>query len=116
MFAWAIVSTLTYLVNDFKGMLLARFFLGITEAPFYPGALYMISQFYTRKECATRYAIFYTGNMLASSFSGLIAAGIFAGLDDVRGLAGWRWMFLIQGVVSKLYLHKLAKKELLSLH
>lgn len=48
---------------------------------FYPGALYMISQFYTRKEVATRMAIFYTGNMLASAFSGLIAAGIFAGLD-----------------------------------
>ena len=36
-------------------------------------------------------AVFYTGNMLASSFSGLIAAGVFYGLDDVRGLAGWRW-------------------------
>lgn len=48
----------------------------------------MISQFYTRKECATRYAVFYSGNMMASSFSGLISAGIFEGLDDVRGLAG----------------------------
>lgn len=36
-------------------------------------------------------AIMYTGNMLASSFAGLIAAGVFAGLDGVRGLAGWRW-------------------------
>lgn len=51
----------------------------------------MISQFYTKKEVATRMSIFYTGNMLASAFSGLIAAGVFAGLDGVRGLAGWRW-------------------------
>ena len=36
-------------------------------------------------------AVFYTGNMLASSFAGLIAAAVFAGLDGVRGLAGWRW-------------------------
>lgn len=36
-------------------------------------------------------AIFYTGNMIASSFAGLIAAGVFAGLDGTRGLAGWRW-------------------------
>lgn len=56
--------------------------------------------FYTRKEAASRMAIFYTGNMLASSFSGLISAGVFAGLDGVHGWAGWRWLFLIQGVVT----------------
>lgn len=58
---------------------------------FYPGALYMLSMFYTRKEIATRMAIFYTGNMLASAFSGLIAAGVFAGLDGKHNLAGWQW-------------------------
>ncbi|KAK1487072.1 MFS transporter [Colletotrichum cuscutae] len=81
-------------------MAVCRFFLGITEAPFYPGALYMLSMFYTRKEIATRMAVFYTGNMLASAFSGLIAAGIFAGLDGKHGLAGWQWLFIVQGAVS----------------
>lgn len=33
----------------------------------------------------------YCAQILATGFSGLIAAGIFAGLDDVRGIAGWRW-------------------------
>lgn len=33
MFAWAIVSTLTFLVQDYKGMMIARFILGVTEAP-----------------------------------------------------------------------------------
>jgi hypothetical protein len=33
MMAWSVVSLLTYLTHDFKSMLLARFFLGITEAP-----------------------------------------------------------------------------------
>lgn len=81
-------------------MTFSRLVLGITEAPFYPGAIYLISLFYTRKETATRLAIFYTGNLLASTFSGLIAAGVFAGLDGVHGLSGWRWLFLIQGVVT----------------
>lgn len=36
-------------------------------------------------------AIFYTGNMIASAFAGLVAAGVFAGLDGAHGLAGWRW-------------------------
>ena len=55
----------------------------------------MISMFYTRKEVATRMAIFYTGNMLASSFSGLIAAGIFKGLDHKMGLSGWQWYVVL---------------------
>jgi MFS family permease len=45
-------------------------------------------------------AVFYTGNMLASSFSGLISAGVFSGLDGVHGWEGWRWLFLIQGIVT----------------
>lgn len=72
----------------------------MTEAPFYSGACYLVSLFYTRKETAARLAVFYTGNLLASTFSGLIAAGVFAGLDGKHGLAGWRWLFLIQGVVT----------------
>lgn len=62
---------------------------------FYPGALFLLALFYTKKEIATRMALFYTGNMIASSFAGLIAAGVFAGLDGVRGLAGWRWYVTI---------------------
>ena len=63
----------------------------------------MISMFYTRKETAARLSIFYTGNLLASSFSGLIAAGVFAGLDGKNGWEGWRWLFLIQGLVTSMY-------------
>jgi MFS family permease len=100
MMAWAVVSTLMAIVKDYKGMLACRFILGITEAPFYPGGVYLISMFYTRKESATRMSIFYTGNLLASSFSGLIAAGVFAGMEGKHGLEGWRWLFIIQGVIT----------------
>ena len=100
MMAWAIVSTLMAVVKDYKGMLACRFVLGITEAPFYPGGVYLISMFYTRKESATRMSIFYTGNLLASSFSGLIAAGVFAGMEGKHGLEGWRWLFIIQGLIT----------------
>jgi MFS family permease len=54
---WAIVSGLTAVCHDFVGLLLVRFFLGVTEAPYYPGAVYLLSIFYNRKEIATRIAI-----------------------------------------------------------
>ncbi|RXG50457.1 hypothetical protein VDGE_09088 [Verticillium dahliae] len=102
MVVWAAVSACTALVNNFAGLVACRFFLGITEAPFYPGATYMLSIFYTRKEVATRIAVLYCAQILATGFSGLIAAGVFEGLDDVRGLEGWRWLFLLEGVVTAL--------------
>lgn len=77
MTVWAIISGLTALSRNYTGLLLTRFFLGITEAPYYPGALYILARFYTRKELATRISILYTGNILATAFAGLIALGIF---------------------------------------
>ncbi|KAH7009755.1 major facilitator superfamily transporter [Ilyonectria destructans] len=100
MMLWAVVSALTAVAKDFKGLLLTRFFLGLTEAPYYPGAVYILSIFYTRKEVATRIAILYTGNILATAFAGLIAAGVFHGMDNVAGLAGWKWLFILQGAVT----------------
>lgn len=77
MFLWAVVSGLTALSKNFVGLFLTRFFLGVVEAPYYPGALYILGIFYTRKELATRISILYTGNILATAFAGLIAVGIF---------------------------------------
>ena len=54
---------------------------------------------YTRKELASRMAIFYSGNIAASSFSGLVAAAIFE-MDGLMGIEGWRWMFIVQGALS----------------
>ncbi|KAI7912236.1 hypothetical protein M9X92_010135 [Pyricularia oryzae] len=98
--AWSIISLLTYLAHDYATMVAFRFLLGVTEAPFYPGALYVISMFYTRKEIAVRMSWFFTANMLASAVSPLIAAGVFSGLGGARGLAGWQWLFIIQGALS----------------
>lgn len=99
MVLWAIVSTLTGISKNFTGLLLTRFFLGVTEAPFYPGALYLLSIFYTRKEVATRIAVLYTGNILATAFAGLLAILLFK-MDGIAGLEGWRWLFIIQGIAT----------------
>lgn len=62
--------------------------LGFVEAPYYPGALYILSVFYTRKELATRIAWLYTGQVVSTACSGLIAAAVFATLDGAHGIAG----------------------------
>jgi MFS family permease len=89
--AWAVVSACTSLTHSYTDLVLVRFFLGVAEAPYYPGALYLLSLFYTRKEIATRISILYSGNIFATAFSGLIAEAVFSTLDGTHGLAGWRW-------------------------
>ena len=64
----------------------------------FPGQLLTVS--FPGKEIATRISILYTGNILATAFAGLIAAGIFHGMDDLAGVAGWRWLFILQGMVT----------------
>ncbi len=97
---WSCVSAATAGANSYSHLIVIRFFLGISEAPFFPGAFYLLSCWYTRSELGLRTAVLYSGLVLATAFSGLIAAGIFAGLDGVRGLAGWQWLFIIPGAVS----------------
>lgn len=43
MAAWAVVSTLTAITHNYTGLLLCRFFLGVAEAPFWPGCLYLLN-------------------------------------------------------------------------
>ncbi|EON67967.1 hypothetical protein W97_07113 [Coniosporium apollinis CBS 100218] len=102
MLVWAAVSACTALVQSFAGLAACRFLLGVTEAPFYPGATYVLSIFYTRKEVAARIALLYCAQILATGFSGLIAAGVFAGMDGLRGIAGWRWLFIVEGAITAL--------------
>ncbi|KAJ0353379.1 hypothetical protein COL154_012185 [Colletotrichum chrysophilum] len=65
---------------------------------------YMLMQlpscWYPRKELAFRTAILYSGVLLATAFSGLIAAGVLSGLEGARGIAGWQWLFIIEGAGS----------------
>lgn len=97
---WSIVSAATAAANNFGSLVAIRVFLGIVEAPLYPGAVYVMSCWYTRRELALRFAVLYTGLVLAMAVSGLIAAGVFAGLDQVQGLAGWQWLFILEGAAG----------------
>lgn len=97
---WSVVSASTAAARNYSQLIAIRFFLGIVEAPFFPGALFLLSSWYPRRQLALRTAILYSGLILATAFSGLIAAGIFEGLDGVHGIKGWRWLFILEGAAS----------------
>ncbi|KAJ7077302.1 putative pantothenate transporter [Mycena belliarum] len=96
---WGIVSTATGACQNFVGLLLCRFFLGFVEAVFFPGALYFLSMFYNRKQYTLRVALLYSGGQLGNAFGGLLAVGILKA-DGHRGIEGWRWLFIVEGVAT----------------
>ncbi|KAF4817624.1 MFS transporter prlL [Colletotrichum tropicale] len=97
---WGGMSAATGAVTNLSGLYAIRFFLGIVEAAFLPGALFLISSWYKRDEMGFRGAILFSGSQLGSAFSGLIGAGIQHSLDGAKGLESWRWLFIIEGCIT----------------
>ena len=83
-------------------MVLVRFFLGFVEAAFLPGALLILSKWYTRRELTMRNAILFCGNLISNAFSALVGAGVLSNMQGVMGHAAWRWLFWIEGAVTML--------------
>lgn len=79
---------------------MCRLILGAAEAPFFSGCIFLMSSWYTSKELAHRIAALYSGVALANAFGGLIAAGVLPNLNGVHGIAGWRYLFIIEGIAT----------------
>lgn len=69
------------------------------RAGFFPGAIYLCSYWYMPKDLALRISYFYCASALSGAFSGLLAAAI-AKMDGIGGLEGWRWIFILEGLMS----------------
>ncbi|KAF7587218.1 hypothetical protein BBP40_007531 [Aspergillus hancockii] len=100
MLVWGLVSTLSGVATNFAGMVCIRFFLGFVEAAFLPGALMILSKWYTRRELTVRNAILFCGNLISNAFSALIGAGVLSNMQGVLGHAAWRWLFWIEGAIT----------------
>lgn len=71
-----------------------RIILGVLEAGFFPGCVYLMSTWYSRFELQKRYSAFYLIGSGASAFAGILAYGLMQ-MNGLAGLAGWRWIFIV---------------------
>src|SRR6478735_4843388 len=100
MLLWGLVSTLSGNANTFGHMVAIRFFLGFVEAAFLPGALLILSKWYTRRELTKRNAILFCGNLISNAFSSLVGAGVLSNMEGTLGHRAWRWLFWIEGAAT----------------
>jgi MFS family permease len=101
MFLFGFVTMMMGLVKSYGALLACRFFLGVFETGMFPGAFYLIGMWYRREEAQKRYSFFFNSTTLAGAFGGLLAAAI-GKMDCLRGCAGWRWIFILEGGLTVL--------------
>ncbi|OSX60459.1 hypothetical protein POSPLADRAFT_1171562 [Postia placenta MAD-698-R-SB12] len=99
MFLFGLVSICQGLVHNFSGLAACRFFLGLVESGVFPACFYLIAMWYKRAEAQKRYSFFFSSTTLAGAFGGLLASAI-GKMDGMRGYRGWRWIFILEGVVT----------------
>jgi MFS family permease len=97
MVSWGIVAAGMCLVQSATQLYVMRLLLGAAEAGFTPGIIYYLSCWYPRSDRARAMSFFYIGATLASMI-GVPLSGLLLGLNGVMGIAGWRWLFLLEGL------------------
>lgn len=99
MFTWGLVSMATAFVHERNAFYAARFLLGAAEAGFFPGMVLYLTYWFPQANRARYIAQFLAAVPLASAIGGPLSSYILT-LDGLRGLHGWQWLFLLEGLPS----------------
>jgi MFS family permease len=100
MFLWGGVTVCTVAVKSYSGLLVQRFFLGVTEAGIAPAFSLITVMWYKRREQPLRYAIWYS----ASGMGVLVGVLLLYAIGQIHGrLHPWRYQFLIIGCVTSIW-------------
>ena len=99
MISWGLVSSAMMFVRSAQGFYTLRFVLGVAEAGFFPGIIFYLMRWFPARERARTIAAFMTATLIAGVVGGPIS-GTLLSLHGAGGLAGWQWLFLLEGVPS----------------
>ncbi|KAG9083047.1 hypothetical protein FS749_006345 [Ceratobasidium sp. UAMH 11750] len=94
---WSIVALSQFWLSGRSSFLACRFLLGTLQGGFIPDVILYLSYFYTKTELPIRLAFFWISNYACDIISAFLATGILR-MRGVGGRAGWRYLFLIEGI------------------
>ena len=101
MVTWGLISTGLMFVRTPVAFYLLRFLLGAAEAGFFPGVIYYLSLWYPTAQRARAIAAFMTAVPVTGLIGGPLSGALLE-LDGIHGLAGWQWLFLVEGLPAVL--------------
>lgn len=100
MVLWGGVTVCTVAVNSFEGLLVQRFFLGVTEAAIAPAFSLITAMWYKRQEQPLRFAIWYS----SAGFGTLVGTLLLYAIGQINGpLAAWRYQFMVIGSLTSVW-------------
>jgi D-galactonate transporter len=99
MVTWGIVSVGMMFVRGAASFYALRFLLGAAEAGFFPGIIFYLTEWFPARERARTIAAFMTATLVAGVIGGPISGALLT-LHGTAGLAGWQWLFLLEGAPS----------------
>ena len=87
-------------VDKPQSIMAIRFFQGLCEASTFVGTHFILGSWFTERELGKRSGIFTASGLAGTLIGGFIQTGIHSSMDGKSGLAGWRWLFIIDGVLT----------------
>jgi MFS family permease len=99
MVLWSIVALCQCFLTGRSTFLATRALLGLLEGGFIPDLVLWLSYFYTSRELPIRLSYFWTSLSVTGIVTSLLAFALLH-LRGVSGWAGWRWLFLIEGLIT----------------
>ncbi len=102
MATWGVASMAMALVHGTTSFYVLRILLGVAEAGLFPGIIYYLTRWFGPREQARAISYFLLGVSLANVIGGPLG-GALLGLDGKLGLAGWQWLFILEGAPAVLF-------------
>ncbi|EKG13048.1 Major facilitator superfamily [Macrophomina phaseolina MS6] len=77
-----------------------RFLVGLFESCSFTGVIFVIGSWYRPSEVGRRVALFFIASPLGTMFAGYLQAAAYTNLNGAHGLAGWRWLFIVDTIIT----------------
>src|SRR5438128_12367453 len=94
---WGLISSAMMFVGGVAAFYILRFLLGAAEAGFFPGMILYLTYWFPANARGRAVARFMTATAMAGVIGGPIS-GLLLKMNGVAGLAGWQWLFLMEGI------------------
>jgi ACS family tartrate transporter-like MFS transporter len=101
MISWGVISASMVLVTTARSFYVLRFLLGIAESGFFPGIILYLGHWFPAPARARNLALFMTAGPISAVIGGPLSGRILE-LQNRAGLAGWQWLFLLEGLPAVL--------------
>jgi len=100
MLTWGLVSILMVFSKNATVFYILRFLLGVCEAGFVPGVMYYTNCWLPANRQSGMYSLFLMALPVAIVFGAPISGAILEFMNNVGGMHGWHWLFILEGIPS----------------